>query len=174
MVGGSSESPSPSPLLYCSEGEIFFRFMMSIWSFIWIRTTRSLNSVTNGCWERERKNGQFVKLYSSRRICLLTLSSSSEVGLLVVSLVKHWSMKLTNRELHFLVCLRRGAGFRGIRNSARIGCMLHRAKRERERGGIHTVIEEGWMFLRGSPSAISMAVMPRDHWSLCMCVRVYA
>ena len=65
MVGGSSESPSPSPLLYCSEGEIFFLFMMSIWSFIWIRTTRSLNSVTNGCWERKReRNSQCFILHN--------------------------------------------------------------------------------------------------------------
>ena len=37
-------------------------------------------------------------------------------------------MKLTNRGLHLFVCLRRGAGFLGMRNNARIGCMLQRAE----------------------------------------------
>ena len=59
-----------------------------------------------------------------------TLSSSSEVGLLVGSLVKHWSMKLTNLGLHLFVCLRRGGGFLGMRNKALIGCILQRAERE--------------------------------------------
>lgn len=38
-------------------------------------------------------------------------------------------MKFTNRGVHFLVCLSLGGGFRGIRNRALIGCMLHRAVR---------------------------------------------
>ena len=85
--------------------------------------------------------------------CVHTLSSSSEVGRLVWSLVRHCSVKLANfgvlggdnqywstsstnrcdRTDHFLGTLRRGGGFRGIRNRALIGCMLHRAKRRRRR-----------------------------------------
>ena len=45
-------------------------------------------------------------------------------------------MKLMNRGLHFLVCFSLGGGLRGIRNSARIGCILQRAIKQRgDRGG---------------------------------------
>ena len=128
-------------------------------------------------------------------------------------------MKLMNLGLHFLVCFSLGGGLRGIRNRARIGCMLQRAIEQRgDRGGVsgckvescgeeeegsgiierrdqvgeeervnsknthytgeRTQREEkglkrgikqelrfprGRTHSRGSPSAISMAVIPRDH-----------
>lgn len=62
-----------------------------------------------------------------------------------------------------------------MRKRALIGCMVHRAAvggaRARTRGwGMRDMgcdcRECGWWDSRGSPSAISMAVMPRDHWSL--------
>ena len=126
--------------------------------------------------------------------CVHTLSSSSEVGRLVWSLVRHCSVKLANFGVlggdnqywstsstnrrdctdHFLGTLRRGGGFRGIRNRALIGCMLHRAerrrrmRRRRRRRRKYIYLSCCLILnLRGSPSAISIAVMPRDHWSLC-------
>ena len=52
-------------------------------------------------------------------------------------------MKFLNLELH-LFDFRRGGGFLGIRNSARIGCMSHKG---------------------GCDSAISKAVIPKLHKS---------
>ncbi len=71
-------------------------------------------------------------------------------------------MKLMNLGVHFLVCLSLGGGFRGIRNRALIGCMLQRAVEGRGVGITMKTIKEK-RDLRGSPSAISMAVIPRDH-----------
>lgn len=70
-----------------------------------------------------------------------------------------------------------GGGFRGIRNSALMGCMSHRAaqtggterqpvKHCSQRVPLRPVQGSRWRHLRGAPSAISRAVMPRDHRSL--------
>ena len=85
---------------------------------------------------------------------------------------------------HFLGALRRGGGLRGMRNNALIGCILQRAvwtrerekerererekEREREREREEREMITIWSSCfavnsRGSPSAISMAVIPRDH-----------
>ena len=82
-----------------------------------------------------------------------TLSSSSDVGLLVESFVRHWSVKLTNLGLHLLVCFKRGAGFLGMRKRARIGCMLQRAGGKR-------CVWGGWVWGR------KMATRDEEWWYL--------
>ena len=71
-----------------------------------------------------------------------------------------------------------------MRNRALIGCILHSAvagrggRRRGERGGGEEGGEEEGrrvnrtysctcVYSRGSPSAISIEVIPKDHWSLC-------
>ena len=57
----------------------------------------------------------------------LTFNKVSDVGLRVVSLVRHWSINVMKRCVHLRGFFSLGGGFRGIKNNALIGCILHRA-----------------------------------------------
>lgn len=87
----------------------------------------------------------------------------------IISLNKRFSLKFESidRTDHF--DLRRGATFRGIRKRARIGCISHRAKcfqQTKQHRLIKRLLVSHRSNARGCPSAISMAVIPRDQMSL--------
>lgn len=91
----------------------------------------------------------------------------------VVALSWHRPHVLTDCTHHFFD-LSLGAGLRGMRKSALIGCMSHSAVVSRQGAGGGVSISDYskhqpdiYVYVRGAPSAISMAVIPRDHRSLC-------
>ena len=84
----------------------------------------------------------------------------------------------SNKTNHSLGTFRCGGGLRGMWKRACMGCMSHKAVLGEERVGkrkgvpsqLSLTLPTSWweqpLHLRGSPSAISIAMMPRDHWSL--------
>ena len=64
---------------------------------------------------------------TDRQTDTLTFNKVSDVGLRVVSLVRHWSINVMKRCVHLRGFFSLGGGFRGIKNSALIGCILHKA-----------------------------------------------